>query len=472
MKLIYLFFATLSAISTFGQSGSTRVYASGNDSKMTYKNSNGLNSFNIEVRGKIEVTDDDRDIKSMSNDGYLEITKTTFGSRRAIEISAHGGTIKREYFEGRSAVSWEPEGRKWLSEILPEVVRTTTIAAESRVNRFYQKGGVQAVLSEIGNINSDYIKAHYANLLMKLPVQAKEYAPIIAKVSSELDSDHYLSEFLDNNLSKFMQNKEAVEAVFVATNKMGSDHYKTQVIKEALRSQPASIESVKVILVSTSKMSSDHYKTEVLTSVMRQSNLTDPVMAEIINTSKSINSDHYRTEVLTKALERDLSATSYQRVVESVKDINSDHYITQVIKSMLNNPIDGQVLTTLLSITSSIESDHYRTEVLTTLLKKQDLKEDHYKKLVEYVNSMGSDHYKSQTLQTALAAPNMTNGKLVSVLQAASRINSDHYTTEVLVTSSRYVKSGSTEAKDAYRAAARNIKSETYYGRALRALEN
>jgi hypothetical protein len=244
MKIIYLFLALIIVNSSFGQSETTRVYASGNDSKVTYKRSDGFNSFNIEVRGKIEVTDDDRDIKSMSGDGYLEITKTTFGSKRTIIISAEGNTLKREYYEGRTSVSYEPEGRKWLSEILPEVVRTTTVAAESRVNRFYQRGGVQAVLTEIGVIESDYIKAHYAGLLMKLPVQSKDYAVIVSKVSAELDSDHYLSEFLDKNLSKFIQNKDAVEAVFVATNKMGSDHYKTQVIKEALRLQPASIESV------------------------------------------------------------------------------------------------------------------------------------------------------------------------------------------------------------------------------------
>jgi len=472
MKLLTLLFALITGLSSFAQSSSSQIYASSENSKMTYKNSDGFNSFNIEVRGTIEVTDDDRDIKSMSSDGYLEITKTTFGSKRTIKISARGTSLKREYYEGRTLVSWEPEGRKWLSEILPEVVRTTTVAAESRVNRFYRKGGVQAVLNEIGVIESDYVKAHYANQLMKLPVSAKEYPIIVSKVSAELDSDHYLSEFLDSNLSKFMQSKEGVEAVFTATNKMESDHYKTQVIKEALKSQPASIESMKIILVSASKMESDHYKTEVLTSLMRQNNLTDPVIAELIKTTNSIESDHYRTVVLTKALERKLSPSSYQLVIESVKGIESDHYITQVIKSMLGNPIDSEVLNNLLSITSSIESDHYRTEVLTTLLKKQDLKEDHYKKLVEYCSNMESDHYQSVTLQTALTAPNLTDGKVIAVINAAGKMNSDHYTTEVLMDAAPFAKTGSVAVKEAYRTAARSINSETYYGRALRALDN
>jgi hypothetical protein len=472
MKFLKLLVFFLISVTAYSQSSSTHVYSSDKDSKITYKNSDGFNSFNIEIRGTIEVTDDDKDIKSISSDGYLEITKTSFGSRRAIKITAEDKVVKREYFEGRTAVSYEPEGRKWLAEILPEVVRTTTIAAESRVNRFYSKGGAQGVLSEIDQMKSDYVKSHYANLLMKKPLSEKDYPLIISNVSENINSDHYLSQFLENNLSKFLQNQEATKAVFTATNKLGSDHYKTQVIKEALRDQSASIENVKIILASSSRMGSDHYKTEVLTSLMRQSNLTDPIMTEIIKSSQSVNSDHYRTEILTRALDRKLSPESYQQAIEAVKDINSDHYITQVIKEMLRNPIDETSLTNLLSVTSSIESDHYRTEVLTALLKKQDLKEEQFIKLTEYCESMGSDHYKSQTLKTALETPNMTDGKMIAIIKAASDIHSDHYMTEVLVEAAPYVKSGSNAVKDAYRSAARKISSETYYGRAMRAMDN
>jgi hypothetical protein len=66
----------------------------------------------------------------------------------------------------------------------------------------------------------------------------------------------------------------------------------------------------------------------------------------------------------------------------------------------------------------------------------------------------------------------MTDGKLIAVLNAASQIDSDHYITEVLVDAAPAVKSAGTPVKDAYRAAARKIDSETYYGRALRAIEN
>jgi hypothetical protein len=269
---------------TVSSSKKTNITIQSDNGTYRWKTSTGMTDFNIEVRGKIDVTDDDKDIKSISDGGYLEITKTVFGSKRAIVIeSLGGGKIKKEYYEGRSKMEWEPNGREWLGEILPDIVRSTTLAAESRVTRYFKQGGTNAVLAEIDRLKSDHTRAHYAGLLMKLSVQPKDYASIINKVSTSIDSDHYRAEFLRNHVSKFLQNKEATHAVFVATSKIDSDHYKTEVIKEALKGQIASIENVKVILQAAGQMESDHYITEVLTSLLRQDNLSDAVISEIIS---------------------------------------------------------------------------------------------------------------------------------------------------------------------------------------------
>ncbi len=471
MRFVYFLLFTLVALAGKGQSERVSVSISRNDSKTTYRSSDAFNSFNIEIRGTIEVSDDDRDIISMSNDGYFEVTKTSFGTRRTIKITREGSVLIKRYYEGRTEINFDPEGRKWLSEVLPEVVRTTSIAADSRVNRFFAKGGTQAVLNEIEAIKSDHVKSHYARLLMKKPVLEKDYEAVVLKVSGNMNSDHYLSEFLQDNLDRFLKNKDAAVAVFAVTNKMSSDHYKTQIIKEALRVQPASIESVKIALASAAKINSDHYKTEVLTSLMQQRNLTDDVVTEMINTSKSINSDHYRSVVLRKALERDLSPTAHQRTVESVKDINSDHYKSEVIRSMIGQNIDEKVLNELLPVTRSIKSDHYRTEVLTRLLERQHLSDAGFKLVLESASGMGSDHYKSQVYKAATDRSEITEANVTAVLQAARAISSDHYLTEVLTQLAPRVRNGSESLKNTYRDAARKIGSETYYGRALRALD-
>jgi hypothetical protein len=463
----------LSQVSASKSSSETSISIHNDRATMRWRTSTGLTDFNIEMRGKIELTEDDKDIKSMSDDGYLEINKTVFGSKRTIVIESQGaGRMKKEYYEGRTKTEWEPNGKAWLEEILPDIVRNTTIGAESRVNRFFKKGGTPAVLAEMDKIDSDHTKSHYANLLMKQPVQEKDYASIITKLADEMDSDHYLTEFLKNNITKFMQNREATAAVFSATRKMDSDHYKTVVIKEALRGQIASADNVKIILQAAGEMESDHYITEVLTSLLKQNNLSEPIISEMINTTKSIESDHYKTVVLTQALDKkSLSNTSYQRVIESVKGIESDHYITEVIKHLLDNKLSDELLTLLLSITPSIESDHYHADVLRTLLKRQDLTDAQFTALVEACNKIESDHYQTTVLQDALSGPSVSDSKVIAIINSARNIDSDHYITEVLMKAAPRVKTGSAPMRDAYRSAAKSISSETYYGRALRAIE-
>lgn len=451
------------------------VSVSRNDNQVhRWSSSNGVSKFNMEVRGKIEVSDDDRDIKAMSDDGYLEISKTVFGSKRTIVIeSAGNGKLQREYYEGRTKMSWEPGGRKWMEEILPEIVRNTTLGAASRVDRFFKRGGVPAVLEEIKQMSGDHAKSHYADLLMKKhPVQPKDYAMTISTLSDVIDSDHYITNFLTSYVSRFMKEKDATTAVFQATRKIESDHYKTVLIKEALKGQTASLENVRIILKAASEMESDHYITEVLTSLLKQNNLSDAVITEMISTSNAIESDHYKTVVLTTALAKsNLSGSAHHRVVEAVKSIESDHYITVVINRLLDNKLTDESLSQLMDIMSSVESDHYRSEILRTLLSKQDLPQDQFNKLMESVADMKSDHYITTVLQKAVSNEKISDSRLIRILNVTKEMNSDHYITVVLLDVAPLVNDRSNTVKEAYRAAAKNISSDHYYGKALKAID-
>jgi len=469
--VVTVFFAFVSLIMASGQNLSISSSREGNQ-RITY-NRGGMSSFNVETRGKMEITDDDKDIKSMSPDGYLEINKTVFGSKRTIVISPQGNGLKKEYYEGRTLMPFEPDGRKWLGEILPEIVRSTHIAAESRVKRFFNKGGSGAVLDEIKLIESDYVKVHYANLLLEQNVQASELSTIVNSVTGGMDSDHYITEFLTKNIRRLMVSKDAADAVYAATRNMDSDHYKTQVIKEALREGPASPESVKSALLATSNMSSDHYKTEVLTSLLRQNNLTENVVSEMIGVTKSMDSDHYKTVILTRALSKQgLSSTSFQKILEAVKEMDSDHYKTEVMTHLLENNVGPDLQTILIAATSSIDSDHYISVVGKKILKNQNLTDEAFQNLLQVMASNQSDYYMSEFLKTAADRPGLSKQNIQTILNAVGSIDSDHYMTEVLVDLAPSLRALNDQSlKDAYRAAAKKIGSETYYGRALRAID-
>ncbi|MEP2667978.1 MAG: hypothetical protein ABJH04_03225 [Cyclobacteriaceae bacterium] len=469
-SLLVTLLLTTVVISHYGQEANVQINRDHN--KIIIKNRTGFSSFDVELRGKIQLTDDDKDIKSMSPDGYLEVKKTVFGSRRTLIVSPEANGLKKEYYEGRTKVPFDPAGRAWMAEVLPELVRSTTLGAESRVDRFFKQGGPLAVLNEIDRLESNYVKSHYANLLMKQAIRPGDYARIIDNISETLNSNYYLAGFLKSNMSKFVKSSDALEAAFRATNEMDSDHYKTEVIKTGLETEFITANAVKVIMKSAGSMDSDHYKTEVLTSLLRKENLDDEIIGEMINTSKTIDSDYYRSVVLNRALNKNgLSSTSFQRALESVKDIDSDHYKSEVLTSLLREPITDDLQMTLIDITGSIDSDHYRSNVLEVILDKQKINDRVFTELISRAGSIDSDHYASLVMKDALTHP-LSDNSMVSLFEAAGRIGSDHYLSEVLITAAPKIRNSSNRVKDAFNAAARKIDSETYYGRVMRALND
>ena len=79
-------------------------------------------------------------------------------------------------------------------------------------------------------------------------------------------------------------------------------------------------------------------------------------------------------------------------------------------------------------------------------------------------------YYAADVLKTA-AEKKLSNNQLIDILKASANIDSDHYLSEVLLSLSDQVRSSDSAVKDAYRSAAKNIDSDTYYGRAVKAID-
>lgn len=473
MVLLAYLASPVPGLSQNASASSTTESSVSHNGKAVYRWNTSTNTadFNVEMRGKIELTDDDRDIKSISDDGYMEIAKTVFGSKRSIRIESLGdGKMSKEYYEGRTKMPWDPNGKNWLSEILPELVRTTTIGAETRVKRIFAKGGTNAMLSEIDRLENDHVRAHYGKLLMQQAVQPKDYPVVIHKMSDVIDSDHYITDFLQSNVKKFLTNKEATTSLFAAAGDMESDHYKTIVITEALKGSMQSTENLRLAMNAASEMESDHYIAQVLSTLLQQDNLSDAALTELISTTKKLESDHYKTMVLTQALEKKgLPPSAHERLLESVKEMSSDHYIAQVIVELMVNKLSDKAMTDLLEIIPAVESDHYRTEIFNKLLEHQDLTPEQFAQVLDACGDMESDHYKSEVLKKALEDAT-SNATLIAILNSVDKLDSDHYITDVLVSAAPKVKNANTDVRNAYNRAAKKISSETYYGRAAKAI--
>jgi hypothetical protein len=455
-------------------SSKTIISSTSKNGIQRWRTSTGLTDFNIEYRGTVEVTDDDKDIKSMSNDGYLEISKTVFGNKRAIIIESQGGgRIRKEYYEGRSKKEWEPAGRQWLAEILPDVVRTTTVGAEGRVERFYRQNGSKGVLQEISSMKSDYVKAHYGKLLLRKNLSNPEMPEVITGLCNSIGSDYYLSTLLKDNIGKLLVTHEASDAFYKGVRNISSDYYKATILQAGLNQYAASPDQAKLILQTAATIKSDYYLSTTLTSLLNKTNVKEESLNEMISISSRISSDHYRTQLLSKALQKgDVSKATYKYVVDAVATVNSDYYKSTVLVSLAGkSSLDDATLARVISITAnSMSSDHYASTVLKAVIKNQKLSDESFKELTAAASKIRSDFYTSEVLKEAATRSGSTK-QLISVCDATGRMTSDHYITVVLTSLAPRVKTSDNATKEAYRQAAKRIRSETYYGRALRAIE-
>lgn len=394
--------------------------------------------FKVEFEGDITISKDDKDIIDISRGGYIEIKKSSFGRSRKIVIEATYGKLKKRYYVGWSEKEFYPDGKDWLAEILPRIIRTTTIGAESRVNRFYEKGGVNAVLNEINRLKSDYVKSAYYRLLLDKNIADKDLQKVVTSAGENISSDYYLASILSKNQKRFLSNPRSTSAYIDATKNINSDYYLVSVLSKAIKSDEINDEQLEKLIGISRNISSDYYLSSILTSILNNRELNKTNMDRIMKLSNSISSDYYKASVLKKALRKNnLSKENYETFINSMEDVSSDYYQTSLINDFLKEDLDDKSLDKLLGL----------------------------------INKNVNSSYYAAGLYKKLSRQNLSEKQLIRVLENASRnINSSNYLANTLVAFSKQVKGSSQRVKDAYIKCAKRIKSDTYFGRAMKAI--
>ncbi|MFY7670956.1 hypothetical protein ACOSP6_07675 [Tenacibaculum sp. MEBiC06402] len=397
----------------------------------------GKGDFKIEYEGDIVLSDDDKDIVSISRGGFIDIKKSSFGKKRRIVIEAESGTLKKRYFLGWTEKNYEPEGKEWLAEILPEIIRNTTIGAESRVKRFYKKGGVNSVLTEIRQMDSDYVKSAYFSYLMGYNLSNAELTKVVNVAGEKIDSDYYLAQILQKNQKAFLGNSQTLSAYINATKNIGSDYYQSQVLNKAIKSDDINDNQLGELLLISKNIDSDYYLSQILINILNDRELNKANMEKIMNLSNSIGSDYYKSQVLKKALKnKNLSSKNYNTFISSIDDVGSDYYSSSIIEDLLKKDLDNASLSQLLDLINK---------------------------------NVGSDYYAS-SLYKKLARKKLTEDQLIKVLNSLENINSGNYLSSALIAFAPSVKNSSQRVKDAYMKRAKSINSDTYFGRAMKAI--
>ncbi|HEX8697065.1 MAG TPA: hypothetical protein VF746_31895 [Longimicrobium sp.] len=292
----------------------------------------------IEVRGEVDFTEDDRDVARLSSDGRISIEEAVAGRPdRRVEFrpDARGG-VQRLYYEDGVQRTPDADDRAWIEQMVLGVVRRSGLGSEHRVARLRARNGVDGVLREIDQLEGDGGKRQYYAALLRSPgLRADETARILRHAGRVIDSDSEKRYVLARALERASLGPAEMAALLEAAATIRSDSEKRYVLARALELGPGPAELAALLDVAAG-ISSDGERTYVLVRVARADPLADArVRRAFFHQAEGISSDSELARLLLTVLRRDGARDdAVAAAVRASEHISSDGERARVLVSV------------------------------------------------------------------------------------------------------------------------------------------
>lgn len=423
------------------------------DDKIIFSTNGNDFPFDLKYKGIIEISNDDKMINSISPNGFVEINKTAFGNNRRLYIHADDkGQLSYEYFVGKTKTSFEPEGKKWLGEILPDIVKKSDLGIESRVRRIYNNEGLNAVLEQYEKESSSFTYSNkwkfftiesssgstrknvMKTLVFDNKLNEKDLIPILNEVANIRSNStkgtltRYILENYQLNTQQlaallettatleyntergsilrifnkqYSDDFEIRKAYFDIINDMSINSEKGNVIKDLLKKKKLSNDSWISLLNVIDDFSSEREKGAVLLYCIPYLGQNDAVMTEFRSVLDNMSSSYYvlKGEITTALLDSSLSSgkpktdksalISYLKTAENISSNSQRGLILRKANRLFIN--DEDVIEVYFQILSGLDVDMEKYNVMLDLLNKNKLNEQAMYQLLRQVNTLTSN---------------------------------------------------------------------------------
>jgi hypothetical protein len=267
----------------------------------------------VRGRGRVEFTDDDADVKSLSPGGYLDIEETTSaGSTRVVWDLQPNGAIRRRWWKDGHEASFEPEGRAWVARRLPDLMRRSGLGADARIERILRKQGPDAVLAEVSRCPSAYVKRLYlTKLLDAQPLDPMTMTSLLAQTNREIKSDYDRRVILVAAAAHHIPNDDAGLAYVDATRAMRSDYDRRTSLEAFLKAGRLSASVLRAVFVSTMEMRSAYDGRTVLERIAETQQLTGDLRQLYIDAADKLRSQYDRSRALAALSHNETASTAH-----------------------------------------------------------------------------------------------------------------------------------------------------------------
>lgn len=337
--------------------------------------------LSLDAKGKIEFTADETDIASLSAGGSATLEEKRDGTIHRLELAERDGRLERRYFVDRREQPFDATGRAWLAALLPNLIRESGVGAEARVQRIYTDGGAAAVLAEIDQINSDYVRSLYLGLLV-------DKGPL-----SATDLDHCLR----------------------LAGSIGGDYEKQQTLARIFARQKLDPKQQIAFLQQAARIEGAYERAELLTGILPRIDDTAEVRASWLDAAVHINGDYERAHTLGALLEHnDPSDAELITLLHATNSIGGDYERSGLLIAIAKRAHSVDAIAPAYAQSAmGIGGDYERAQALLALIETGKLGSAGANVVLDATAKVGADYERSQVL-SALARTMPDDSALVA----------------------------------------------------------
>jgi len=367
--------ASCSSVSLKRTGSSTSIHSSSDDDddrSFQYISSSAGRCVQVAVWGRVEFTPDEREVRSVSRDGRLYVRERRPKSDREVEVTAGDDGPRYAYSVDGERASFEEDGRVWLGDLLPEILRESGLNAREHVARVRHDGGVDAVLADISRIESTSAKrAAYDALIHQGRFSEDDAAKIARQAGADLSSsDGELRAVLEQMGKMGHVSSPMAQAFSSAVEHMSSDGEKRALLQQyALQGDR---DMLLVSLKQARSISSDGEKAELLRATVKRyfENDDETLRNAFFDVAQTISSDGEKREVLNAVLPFAQRPSVLLGVLETAQQISSDGEKSELLVTILKRRLisDPALRERFMKVTRTLSSDAEYRRVMEVAL--------------------------------------------------------------------------------------------------------
>jgi hypothetical protein len=244
------------------------------------------------IEGAVTFDADFAEFATISRGGRVRITERGGGVERQLEIRpGPGGELRYTWRVSGREAPFDAEARAWLQSFVPELLRTSGIAAEQRVAWLVRTQGSEGLFREIPLLRSDRPQRKYLAAWFGMGAHpAAEVARAVEIAGAQLASDRELAAVLSMVGPSALADGSVRRAFLGATATIESDREIAGLLMELMDREALSGPELELVLASSHTIHSDRELAAVLLRVIDEApiegSLRDPFM-EALGTIES-----------------------------------------------------------------------------------------------------------------------------------------------------------------------------------------